>query len=140
MSKGPISVQIYAPNQPVIQTDALFVRLPGRSGDIGVEANHTASLVECHFGEVCLQNSNGDSYYYMGDAIATIENDTVVIIASLVEPGESIDRKRAEAARERAIDRIRLSKRDSSIDTARAQAALRRAELRVSIAHKCPLS
>ena len=65
---------------------------------------------------------------------AEILEDKILILADIFEEGVSIDRARAEAAAERAKDRLR--KREDDVDTDRAEAALARALARIQAHEK----
>jgi F-type H+-transporting ATPase subunit epsilon len=66
-----------------------------------------------------------------------VNDDKVTILAEVAEPGEAIDRARAEAARDRAEDRLRRTQ-ELDIDFERARAALTRSMIRLQVASKSP--
>jgi F-type H+-transporting ATPase subunit epsilon len=64
-----------------------------------------------------------------------VNNDKVTILAEVAEPATAIDRPRAEAARDRAEERLRRLQ-EPTIDRDRARAALERALIRLRVAAK----
>jgi F-type H+-transporting ATPase subunit epsilon len=64
---------------------------------------------------------------------AEILPEKITILAEIVEWPEEIDRLRAEEARRRAEERIRIKSAD--IDIVRAEAALHRALTRINVLH-----
>lgn len=64
-----------------------------------------------------------------------VDNDRVMILAEIAEAAHDIDHVRAEAARDRAEERLhRLN--DPTIDRERAQVALERAMIRLQVVAK----
>ena len=70
----------------------------------------------------------------MGDGIVEVSSEKVVVISDFAEKPEEIDIKRAERAKERAEERIRLKK--SEKEYVHSQAALSRAMARLKVARK----
>ena len=70
----------------------------------------------------------------VGDGIVEVSSEKVVVISDFAEKPEEIDIKRAERAKERAEERIRLKK--SEKEYVHSQAALSRAMARLKVARK----
>jgi F-type H+-transporting ATPase subunit epsilon len=64
-----------------------------------------------------------------------VNNDKVTMLAEVAEPAAEIDRARAEAARDRAEERLRRFQ-DQTIDRERAREALERAVIRLGVLSK----
>jgi F-type H+-transporting ATPase subunit epsilon len=71
-------------------------------------------------------------YMAVGGGFAEVTPEHVTVLADSAEKPDEIDIKRAEAARQRAIKRVRSS--DEDIDMERAELALRRALTRLRVA------
>ena len=135
-------VKVYTPKGLVLEKSSDYLRLPGKSGDIGVSCDHTPSLVECIEGEMILKPSNHTHGYFLTEAMAHIAKEDVILIVNNLEPIENIDKKRAESSKERAIERledIRLNQ-NKEIDVERVKRSLNRAELRLEIILKHQLN
>tara|TARA_Y100001935_G_C17307044_1_gene512991 strand:+ start:1137 stop:1559 length:423 start_codon:yes stop_codon:yes gene_type:complete len=128
-------VKVYTPKGLVLEKSTDYLRLPGKSGDIGVSYDHTPSLVQCIEGEMVLKTSNHTHGFFLTEAMAYIAKEDVVLIVNNLEPIETIDKKRAESSKERALKRledVRLNQ-TNDIDVERAKKSLNRAELRLEV-------
>ena len=141
MSKQFI-VKVYTPKGLVLEKSTDHLKLPGKSGDIGVFYDHTPSLVECVEGEMVLKTSNHSHAFFLTDALAHIAKEDVILIVNHLEPIENIDKKRATASKERAESRIEDARmnQNKDIDIDRAKRSLNRAELRLEILLKHQLN
>ena len=139
MSTKQFIVKVYTPKGKVLEKSTEYLRLPGKSGDIGVHFDHTPSLVECVEGEMVLKTSSHTHGYFLQDALAKIDKEDVVLIVNNLEPIENIDKKRAEKSKERALKRLDDAKTNTDVDVARAKASLTRAETRLEILVKYQL-
>jgi F-type H+-transporting ATPase subunit epsilon len=88
-------------------------------------------------GKGVLMYRQGETRHYMTifGGHMEVNNDKVTILADLSEPAREIDRARAEAARDRAEDRLRRLD-DPATDFDRARTALYRALMRLQVAAK----
>jgi F-type H+-transporting ATPase subunit epsilon len=68
----------------------------------------------------------------VGDGFVEVLDNKVKVLVDFAEFAEEIDLKRAEAARDRAKERLEQRKKDG-MDVARAEAALRRALVRLKL-------
>ncbi len=76
---------------------------------------------------------SGAADYFGG--FLEVRPDRVIVLADSAERGEEIDEARAEAAKQRAEQRL-ADKRALGLDEARCEAALRRAVARLTVAEK----
>lgn len=133
--KKQFVVKVYTPKGLVLEKSSDYLRLPGKSGDIGVYVDHTPSLVQCIEGEMVLKTSSHTHAFFLPNAIAHITKDDVTLIVNHLEPIENIDKKRANASKERAIERLDDARinHNKTIDIDRAKKSLNRADLRLEI-------
>ena len=82
----------------------------------------------------CRLKDGSTQVFAVATGLARVENDVVTVLADAAERGADIDVGRAEAAKERA--RQRLHSMDSHIDHTRAEAALERALARIQAARR----
>tara|TARA_A100001015_G_C14994492_1_gene715574 strand:+ start:664 stop:1089 length:426 start_codon:yes stop_codon:yes gene_type:complete len=135
-------IKVYTPKGLMLEKSSDYLRLPGKSGDIGVSYDHTPSLVECTEGEMLIKSSDQLHGFFITDSIAHINKDSVTVIVNHLESIENIDKKRAESSKKRALDRLDDAKKNlnSSVDIKRAKKSLNRAEIRLEILLKYQLS
>jgi F-type H+-transporting ATPase subunit epsilon len=126
-------VKVYTPKGLVLEKSTEFLRLPGKAGDVGIFCDHTPSLIECIEGEMVLRTANHTHAFFLPDAIAHVAKDDVVLIVDHLEPIENIDKKRASASKDRALERLDRVGQSLDIDVDRAKRSLNRAELRLEI-------
>jgi F-type H+-transporting ATPase subunit epsilon len=133
--KKQFVVKVYTPKGLVLEKSTVYIRLPGKSGDVGVFEGHTPSLIECIEGEMELKTPSHTHAFFLPQAVAHVGKQRVILLVNHLEPIENIDKKRAEESKERALARLKQAEMDQSsdVDTARAKESLNRAELRLEI-------
>ena len=126
----PVQVIVCVPTHQIAEFEAEYVQLPSAQGSMGVLPNHAPLRCVLEPGIVtCRESANKTSIFSVSTGLAVIEDNVVTILADSAERAEDIDTPRAEAARERAQERIRTI--DSSIDYLRAEIALKRSLARL---------
>lgn len=129
----PLDVEIVTPSRVLLQEQIDELNLPGELGYLGILPGHTAFLSTLGQGELMYRQGEQRQYLSIFWGYMEVNNDRVTVLAELGELAGEIDRTRAEAARDRAEQRLRrLSEED--VDFERAQAALRRALIRLQVA------
>ena len=109
-----------------------FLEFTTVAGEIGVYKNHIPTTTVLAPGIVTIHNGDEEKTAAVHAGFAEILNDKVTLLAEVAEWPEEIDVSRAEAARERAEQR--LTERADSTDIKRAEFALRKALVRIDIA------
>ena len=109
--------------------------IPTVDGRYGVLSGHSDTICAVVPGELRFRQSGEWTYAVVGQGLTEIMPDRVMVLVSAAERPEDIDLKRAEAARERAEERLKqkLSVRDyynSKAALARAMARLKAARRR----------
>ena len=128
-------VKVYTLKGLVLEKSSEYLRLPGKSGDIGISYDHTPSLIQCVEGEMVVKTSNHTHGFFLTEAIAHIAKEDVVLIVNNLEPIETIDKKRAEFSQQRALKRLEDARRNKAndINIERAKRSLNRAKLRLEV-------
>jgi F-type H+-transporting ATPase subunit epsilon len=130
-----LDVEIVTPSRVLLQEQIDELNLPGELGYLGILPGHTAFLSTLGQGELMYRQGEQRQYLSIFWGYMEVNNDKVTVLAELGELAGEIDRTRAEAARDRAEQRLRhLSEED--VDFERAQAALRRALIRLQVASR----
>ena len=131
----PLDVEIVTPNRILLQAQVDELNVPGELGYLGILPGHTAFLTTLGHGELMYRQGEQRHYLSIFWGYMEVNNDKVSILAEEAERSAEIDRTRAQAARDRAEERLRRLS-DATIDRDRAREALERAIIRLQVAQK----
>jgi F-type H+-transporting ATPase subunit epsilon len=138
MARPTYPLMIVKRDGPVYDGRASHVRAPGVEGYFGVLARHAPLVAELGVGviEVTPPETEGglQTFACSGGILQVQPEGKVVILADAAEPAHEIDLKRAEAAADRAREKLERARSDQEIDADRAAAALVRAINRLKVA------
>lgn len=107
---------------------------PGQDGSFGILPNHQPMITCLNAGEIRFRVGDEWHYAIVSDGFVEIMPSYVNILADTIERPEDIDIKRAEAAKERAEERLR--QKLSIKQYYHTQAALNRAMTRLKLSGK----
>ncbi len=127
-------VEIITPDRVFYTGEANFIEFTTASGEIGVYKNHIPMTTVLAPGIVTIHEAEGEKEAAVHAGFVEILGDKVTLLAELAEWPDEIDVSRAEAAKERAEERLR--NHSAEIDTKRAEYALRKALIRIDVAGK----
>ena len=125
------TLRIITPDRVFYENDAEMVEFNTTEGEIGVLPGHIPMTVILKPGILTITETDGSRTAALHAGFAEILPESVTILAEIVEWPEEIDLARAEAARERAEERIRSHTPET--DMARAETALLRAIARITV-------
>ena len=108
--------------------------LPAIDGYMGVEAGHEPVVTAVVPGELKYRSEGAWTHAVVSQGLAEIMPDRVMVLTTSAERPEEIDWKRAEAAKERAEERLR--QKLSIQEYYNSKAALARAMARLKAARK----
>ena len=128
-----LDLQIVTPDRLVVQARVDEVQVPGSEGYFGVLPGHTPMLASLAVGELWYRQGQEKTYLAIASGFAEVLPDRVTILAKLAERADEIDAERADAARQRAEERL-VNKSD--VDYERARAALAKALTRLQVASR----
>lgn len=123
-------LSIVTPDRQFFNEEADMVEFNTTEGEIGVYAGHAPLTVIVKPGILTVTQGETVRNAALHAGFVQILPDEVTILAEIIEWPEEIDQARAEAARQRAEER--LAGRDQNIDLDRAQVALMRAIARIN--------
>jgi len=135
----PLTVEIVTAERVVRTEHGIDVLIaPGSQGQLAILPHHAALMTILEPGELIFRRGNEEEPFAITGGFMEVKNDHVTVLADAAEAAEEIDVARAEAARARAEERIRLVREQQArdIDLARAQAALQRSLLRLRVAER----
>lgn len=128
-------------NLEIVATDKIFYKgsceflvFPGIDGEHGILANHEPMVAAVAAGELRYTVDGEVHGAAVGDGFIEVSSEKVVVISDFAEKPEEIDIKRAERAKERAEERLRLKR--SEKEYVHSQAALSRAMARLKVARR----
>ena len=127
-------VEIITPDRIFYEGEAEFLEFTTSAGDIGVYAKHIPMTTVLAPGAVIVHNGEEETVAAVHSGFAEILGDKVTLLAEIAEWPEEIDLNRAEAAKNRAEERIAAKATDTDIK--RAEFALRKAVTRIDVAKK----
>jgi F-type H+-transporting ATPase subunit epsilon len=132
-----LDLQIVTPDRLVVQARVDEVQVPGSEGYFGVLPGHTPMLASLAVGELWYRQGQEKTYLAVASGFAEVLPDRVTILAKLAEKADEIDAERAEAARQRAEERLANK---SDVDFERARASLAKALTRLQVASRLGIS
>lgn len=124
-------LRIITPERVFYEGDIDMVEFNTTEGEVGVLPGHIPMTVVIKPGILTITESEGTKEAALHSGFAEILPEGVVILAEVVEWPSEIDAQRAEAAKQRAEERIRSHTPET--DMARAETALLRAIARISV-------
>jgi len=124
------ALTIVTPEGEALTASPRFVKLPTATGEIGVLANHSPLLVALIPGEFVVDGADAGTYFIPG-GLAEITPTSVTITTHYIEGSQTTDARRAEAALERANERLEST--NGTINMVRAENAKKRAIARLEV-------
>lgn len=135
MYEKPFSLEIIAPDKVVFRSEATSLTAPGVDGLFQVLYNHAPLLAQLGIGPMTVKTSDGrDAHFAVSGGFVEVRDNHVVVLVDTVEAAREIDVSRADAAKDRAWNRLHNRSQDTDVD--RAQLALLRALNRIRVAGK----
>jgi F-type H+-transporting ATPase subunit epsilon len=133
-----IELRVVTPDRQIVHERVDEVEVPGSQGYFGVLPGHTPMLAMLSVGELWYRKGEEKTYVAIAFGFAEILPDSVTILAQLAERAGEIDVDRAQAALERARERVGQPTGD--IDYERARAALQKSLNRLQVASRLGLN
>ncbi len=131
MAEKSFNLRIITPERVFYEGDAEMVEFNTTEGQVGVLPGHIPLTVIIKPGILHIHEAEGEKMAALHAGFAEILPEGITILAEVVEWPDEIDEGRAEAARERAEERLRS--RTPETDIARAETALQRAIARIQV-------
>lgn len=124
-------LRIITPDRVFYEGEVDMVEFNTTEGRIGILPGHIPLTVIVKSGILNISDAEGEKEAALHSGFAEILPDKITILAEIVEWPEEIDEHRAEAAMERAKER--LLQKDSNTDLVRAEIALQKAMTRIQV-------
>jgi F-type H+-transporting ATPase subunit epsilon len=131
---GKILLEVVTPEKLLLSREVDEVIAPGQEGEFGVLPGHCHFLTSLRIGE--LRYTVGHATHYMSVlwGYAEVTPTKVTILAEIAEKAEDIDVERAQAAVEKAEQRLKAGGLPSDLKA--AEVSLEKARLRRKIAER----
>lgn len=134
MEENLFDLKIITPERVFYEGKAKMVEFNTTEGEIGVYKRHIPTTVIVAPGILTITEAEGVKNAALHAGFVEILQDSVTILAEIIEWPSEIDIDRAEKAKERAESR--LSEKAASLDTMRAEVALKKAICRINAINK----
>ena len=127
------ALEVVTPERVAYSGQVASLQAPGSEGSFGVLAGHIPLLTSLQIGRLRFVEEGGTEVQMaISGGFVEVGREQVAVLAETAERVEEIDVARAEAARQRAEERLARA-REERVDVARAEAALARAINRLRI-------
>jgi F-type H+-transporting ATPase subunit epsilon len=127
---GSFPLRIVTPAKTLYAGDVASLQAPGTEGSFGVLSNHAPMVASLTTGTIDFVEDGDRRNLATSGGFVEVSADGVTVLAETAEFNDDIDVNRAEASRERARQRLT----DGTHDRVRAEAALQRAMNRLKVA------
>jgi len=129
-----IRLEVVTPNGAVVSEDVDIVNAPGYGGDFGVLANHAPFLSTIRIGSLTYEQGKKRENLMISGGFCEVSNNKITFLVESAEFGRQIDVDRAIRAKERAEQRLaKATQHDDLLNRTRAEAALQRALARMKV-------
>jgi len=129
-------VDIFTPAGVVDKNiDASSVVISTVRGEIAILPEHTHIITELAPGIMTVKTDKGDRHFFLTTGIAKVLKNKVTILAHTSEKAESIDKERAQAALQKAKDKLSGKENLIDIEVIKYRRKLERAEYRLRLAN-----
>jgi F-type H+-transporting ATPase subunit epsilon len=132
----PFRLDVVTPDRVVLSEDVNSLVAPGVQGYLGVLPHHTPLVTELGVGTLTYRAVSGSSgALAVSGGFMEVGRERTAVLADAAERAEDIDVDRARRARDQARERLRsLGEQAEPGERAEAQAALERATNRLEVA------
>ncbi len=126
-----LRLEVITPDAFVFNDDVEFVLVRALDGDLGVMPHHAPLIASLGIWPLTYTQNGVKKKISVAKGFMEVSDNKVTVVTPAAELPESIDVKRAEAAKSRA--ERRLESKDEGVDYDRAELALKRALLRLDV-------
>jgi len=130
-----LKLDIVTAERVVYSEEVDMIVAPGAEGQLGILPHHAPLMTTLQAGELRVKRGGEEDTLAISGGFLEVRPDRVIVLADTAERAEEIDMARAEAAKQRAEQRL-VDKRAPGLDEARVETALRRAMARLMVADK----
>jgi len=129
-----LKFEIVSAERVVYSDEVDVVIVPGIEGQLAVLPQHAPLLTMLQPGDLTVRKAGEEQSMFVSGGFLEVMQNRVTVLADSAERAEEIDLGRAEEARRRAEERLKV--RPEDVDLTRAEAALKRAMVRIKVAER----
>jgi F-type H+-transporting ATPase subunit epsilon len=137
INSNRLQLHIVSAERSLVSEEVDEVVVPGAEGYFGVLPGHAPLLAALGVGELSYRRGAETTYLLIALGFAEVQSDRVTILAEIAERPEDVDVTRAQAARQRAEQRMQKSTVD--MDAERARIALLKSLIRLQVASRAKI-
>ena len=126
-----IRCEIVSQDRQVYSGEADMVIVPGMQGEMGILPNHAPLLSTLKFGILRVRFQGQEQVFTIAGGFIEVQPDLVTVMADAAENVQEIDISRAEAAKRRVEEILKLGPPPDSDTYLRLEASLRKSNLRL---------
>ncbi len=126
-----IQCEIVSQDRQVFAGEADMVIVPGVQGEMGILPNHAPLLSNLKFGILRVRFKGQEQIFTIAGGVIEVQPDLITILADAAENVFEIDVSRAEAAKRRAEELLKLGPPPDTDAYLKIESALRRSNLRL---------
>ena len=129
-----LRLEVVTAERLVYSEDVNMVVAPGGEGQLGILPHHAPLLTMLQPGELLVRKDGEETAMAISGGFLEVRPDKVIVLADAAERSEEIDIARAEEAKQRAEEQLKV--RPPDMDAAKAEAALRHSLVRLKVAER----
>lgn len=129
-----LTLEIVTAERIVYSEEVDTLVAPGIEGELGILPNHSPLLTIMQPGEIRVDKDGEETYIAVSGGFLEVIGNTATILADTAERSEEIDAARAQAAIDRAQERIDAA--GPNINLPRAVMSIRRSRARLKVARR----
>jgi F-type H+-transporting ATPase subunit epsilon len=129
-----LRLEIVTAERVVYSEEIDILVAPGIDGELGILPSHVPLLTVLKPGEIRVTKDGVDTYMVVSGGFLEVLGTKATILADTAEDADDIDIDRAEAALQRAQERVEAA--PAEMDLQRALASVRRSQARVTVARR----
>lgn len=129
-----LTLEIVTAERIVYSEEVDTLVAPGIEGELGILPNHSPLLTVMQPGEIRVDKDGEETYIAVSGGFLEVIGNEATILADTAERSEEIDEARAQAAIDRAQERIDAA--GPNINLPRAVMSIRRSRARLKVARR----
>lgn len=129
-----LTLEIVTAERVVYSEEVDILVAPGIEGELGILPNHSPLLTIMQPGEIRVDKDGEETYIAVSGGFLEVIGNNATILADTAERSEEIDESRAQAAIDRAQERIDAA--GPNINLPRAVMSIRRSRARLKVARR----
>ena len=130
----PMMLEIITAERQVFAEEVDMLIAPGIDGQLGILPQHAPLMTVLQPGELTIRKGGEDTYLAVTGGFLEVLANRVSILADACERSDEIDEGRAQAAVQRAQERV--AGQSSQVELERALASMRRAQVRLDLVRR----